>query len=94
MKDKFEVVDRNNKHRVTGFDGFSISVDNRMDAVKLCEYLNGMERLLDEHRGKRVEYYTALTKIKMIVEQIHSGSGELHIIELAIKIKALLKEVL
>lgn len=91
---KFEVKERNGKYSVTGFDGFSIRCDNRFDAVQLCSYLNGQDQLITDYRKQNVEYYTVLTKIRFVVEDIHQGTGELHILEKAIRIKELLKEVL
>ena len=91
---KFEVKERNGKYSVSGFDGFSIRCDNRFDAVQLCSYLNGQDQLITDYRKQNVEYYTVLSKIKFIVEDIHQSSGELHILEKAIRIKELLKEVL
>ena len=94
MDDKFKVVTRNGKYSVTGFDGFSIHCDNRFDADSLCGYLNGQDRLVEDYRGKYIRLYTVLKKIKFIVDDIHQGTGEIHILEKAIKIKQLLKEVL
>lgn len=92
--EKFEVVDRNGKYSVTGFDGFSIRCDNRFDAEKLSSYLNGQDRLLTNYREQNIQYYTVLSKIGFIVDDIHQCTGELHILEKAIKIRDLLKEVL
>lgn len=94
MNDKFKVVDRNGKYSVVGFDGFSIRCDNRFDANQLCGYLNGQDSLVDDYRDRYIRYHTVLTKIKFVVEDIHQSTGELHILEKAIKIKNLLKEVL
>lgn len=91
---KFEVVDRNGRYQVHGLDGLSIMVDNRFDATRLVEYLNTMDSLLDEHRSKRVVYYTVLKRIEFIVGGMHRECGELHILEKCIQIKNLLKEVL
>ena len=92
--DKFGVIDRNGKYSVVGFDGFSIRCDNRFDADQLCGYLNGQDKLVVEYRERWTQYYTVLTKIKFIVDDIHQSTGELHILEKAIKIRDLLKEVL
>ena len=94
MRDKFEVVDRNGKYSVVGFDGFSIRCDNRFDAEKLSGYLNGQDQLVRDYRERWTEYYTVLKKIKFIVDDIHQSTGEIHILEKAIKIKELLREVL
>lgn len=94
MSDKFEVIDRNGKYSVVGFDGFSIRVDNKFDADQLAAYLNGQDQLVSEYRERWTEYYTVLKKIKFIVDDIHQSTGELHILEKAIKIKELLKGVL
>ena len=91
---KFKVVDRNGKYSVTGFDGFSIKVDNRFDAVQLCGYLNGQDKLISDYRNRYIEYYTALKSIQFVVDSIHRETGELHIVEKCIRIKELLKEVI
>lgn len=92
MSEKFKVVDRNGKYQVTGFPGFSIRCDNRFDADQLCAYLNGQDQLISEYRERWSEYYTVLKKISFIVDDIHQSTGEIHILEKAIKIKNLLKE--
>ena len=91
---KFTVIDRNGKYSVVGFDGFSIRCDNRFDADQLAAYLNGQDQLVNDYRERWISYYTVLTKIRFVVEDIHQCTGELHILEKAIKIKNLLKEVL
>ena len=91
---KFTVIDRNGKYTVTGFDGFSIRCDNRFDADQLAAYLNGQDQLVNDYRERWISYYTVLTKIRFVVDDIHKSSGEIHILEKAIKIKNLLKEVL
>ena len=49
---------------------------------------------LDKYIEQNVEYFNTLTKIKMLVEQIQVESGELHVLELAIRIKKLIQEVI
>ena len=82
------------KYRITGTKGYTLILDNRHDAEKHCLYLNGKEKLLDKHIRQNAEYYTVLSKIGMVNNQIKTETGELHILEASIKIKNLLKEVL
>ena len=92
--EKFTVIDRNGKYTVTGFGGLSIRCDNRFDAVQLCQFLNGQDKLINDYRDRYIEYYTALKSIQFVVDSIHRETGELHIVEKCIRIKDLLKEVL
>ena len=69
-------------------------MDNRFDAEKHCNYLNRQVKLTDKFRQQNIEYYTILSKIKMLTDQIHRESGELHVIELAIRIRELIRETL
>lgn len=93
---KFSVIksDHGKKFTVTGFNGFKVSLNNKHDAYCLCGYLNRNDELMQQEISKNVEYYNVLTEIKRLVEKIQYGTGEIHILELAIKIKNLLKEVL
>ena len=92
---KFEVKQTSNgKFMITGTKGYTIRVDNRFDAEKHCNYLNRQEEQLDKYIEQNTEYYTVLTKIKMLTDQIHRESGELHVVELAIKIRKLIREAI
>ena len=82
------------KYRITGTKGYTLILDNLHDAEKHCLYLNGKEKLLDKYIRQNAEYYTVLSKIGMVNNQIKTETGELHILEASIKIKNLLKEVL
>lgn len=93
-ENKFKVVAGHNAFRVSGFNNFSVTVNNKFDAVQLCGYLNGQDQLVNDYRERWTEYYTVLTKIRFIVDSIHQECGELHILEKCIQIKKLLKEVL
>lgn len=83
-----------NRWQITGTTGYRIVLDNKYDAMKHCEYLNKQVNNCDYLIEQNQEYYTALMKIKMVTEQIHQECGEIHVLELAIKIKNLIKEVM
>ena len=92
---KFSVRETSSgKFQITGTIGYRLVLDNRHDAEKHCRYLNNKEDFLDKYIEQNVEYFNTLTKIKMLVEQIQVESGELHVLELAIRIKKLIQEVL
>ena len=92
---KFEVKQTSNgKFMITGTKGYTIRVDNRFDAEKHCNYLNRQEEQLNKYIRQNTEYYTVLTKIKMLTDRIHRESGELYVIELAIKIRKLIREAI
>lgn len=91
---KFEVKQTSdNRWQVTGTRGYRVVLDNRFDAEKHCNYLNRQEDMLTQFREQNITYYTCLSKAKMLSEQIHRESGELHIVECAIKIKELIRRV-
>ena len=79
---------------ITGTKGYKVIMNNRYDAIKHCNYLNRIDHDLEIFREQNIEYYTTLSKVKMLAEQIKVECGELHILELAIKIKQLIREVL
>ena len=85
---------QNGNYMVTGTKGYRIIVNNRYDALKHSEQLNRMGQDITIFRDQNIEYYTALSKVKMIAEQIQSESGELHVLQLAIQIKNLIQETL
>ena len=85
---------QNGNYMITGTKGYRIIVNNRYDAVKHAEQLNHQDRDIEIFREQNIEYYTALSKVKMISEQIQSESGELHVLQLAIQIKNLIQETL
>ena len=85
---------QNGNYMITGTKGYRIIVNNRYDAVKHSEELNRMGQDITIFRDQNIEYYTALSKVKMIAEQIQTESGEIHILELAIRIKKLINEAL
>lgn len=92
---KFSVRETSSgKFQITGTIGYRLVLDNRHDAEKHCRYLNNKEDFLDKYIEQNVEYFNTLTKIKMLVEQIQVESGELHVLELAIRIKKLIQEVI
>ena len=92
---KFEVKQTNDgRWQITGLKGYRIVVNNRFDAEKHCNYLNRQEDMVEQFREQNIEYYNTLTKIKMLSEQIQTESGEIHILELAIRIKKLIREAL
>ena len=95
MTNKFNVIITNSgRYQITGTKGYRIILDNRFDAEKHCLYLNKKEELLDKYIQQNAEYYTTLSKIKMLTDRIHRESGELHVIELAIRIRELIRETL
>ena len=85
---------QNGNYMVTGTKGYRIIVNNRYDAVKHSEELNHQDRDIEIFRQQNIEYYTTLSKVKMIAEQIQTESGELHVLQLAIQIKNLINEAL
>lgn len=85
---------QNGNYMVTGTKGYRIIVNNRYDAVKHAEQLNHLEQDITIFRDQNIEYYTSLSKVKMLAEQIQSESGELHVLQLAIQIKNLIQETL
>ena len=92
---KFEVKQTSDgKYMITGTKGYTIRVDNRYDAIKHANYLNRQDDMVDQFRRQNIEYYTTLTKIKMLTDQIHRESGEIHVIELAIRIRELIREAI
>ena len=81
---KFEVKKTSDgRYRIHGVKGYTLIVDNKYDALKHAEYLNHLYRLSEQNK----EYYTRLQKILMLTEQIQRETSELHITELAIRIK-------
>ena len=91
---KFEVKETSKRYQVTGTKGYRIVFDNKQDAVKHCNYLNRQEEMMDQFREQNIKYYTTLSKIKLLTEQIHRETGELNILEVAIKIKELIRDVM
>ena len=92
---KFEVKQTSDgRWQITGTKGYRVVVNNRYDALKHCNYLNRQEDMVEQFRQQNIEYYTTLSQIKMLSEQIHRESGELHIVECAIKIKELIRKAI
>lgn len=83
-----------NRWQITGTKGYRIVVDNKYDAIKHCNFLNRETDMVDQFRTQNIEYYTALSKIKMMADQIQQESCELHIIELTIRIREIIRSVL
>jgi len=71
------------RYRVTGVKGYALILDNKYDAMKHAEYLNHLYNMSKQNKN----YYNTLTRIKMLTEQIQRETSELHITELAIRIK-------
>ena len=81
---KFEVKKTSDgRYRITGVKDYTLILDNKYDALKHAEYLNHLYKLSEQNK----EYYTRLQKILMLTEQIQRETSELHITELAIRIK-------
>ena len=91
---KFEVKETSKRYEVTGTKVYRILFDNRYDAVKHCNYLNRQEEMMEQFREQNIKYYITLSKIKLLTEQIHRETGELNILEVAIKIKELIRDVM
>lgn len=85
---------QNGNYMITGTKSYRIIVNNRYDAVKHAEQLNHLEQDINIFRDQNIQYYTTLTKIKMLSEQIQTESGEIHVIELTIRIRELIRKVL
>ena len=81
---KFEVKKTSDgRYRVTGVKGYALILDNKYDAMKHAEYLNHLYHMSEQNK----EYYNRLNRILMLTEQIQRETSELHITELAIRIK-------
>jgi CRISPR/Cas system-associated protein Cas10 (large subunit of type III CRISPR-Cas system) len=92
---KFKVKKTNEgKYQILGVNGYTLILNNKFDCEKHCNYLNRRENLVCKFREQNIKYYNTLTNIKMLTEQIHRESGELHIIELAIRIKEIIRGAL
>ena len=92
--DKFKVKETNGKYQILGVNGYTLILNNKFDCEKHCNYLNRQEEQVNQFREQNIKYYNTLTNIKMLTEQIHRESGELHIIELAIRIKEIIRGAL
>ena len=92
--DKFKVKETNGKYQILGVNGYTLILNNKFDCEKHCNYLNRQEEQVKQFREQNIKYYNTLTNIKMLTEQIHRESGELHIIELAIRIKEIIRGAL
>ena len=92
--DKFKVKETNGKYQILGVNGYTLILNNKFDCEKHCNYLNQQEEQVKQFREQNIKYYTVLSQIKMITDQIHRESGELHIIELAIRIKEIIRGAL
>ena len=71
------------RYRVTGVKDYTLILDNKYDALKHAEYLNHLYKLSEQNK----DYYTRLNRIQMLTEQIQRETSELHITEIAIRIK-------
>ena len=81
---KFEVKKTSDgRYRIHGVKDYTLIVDNKYDALKHAEYLNHLYKLCEQNK----EYYNRLNRIQMLTEQIQRETSELHITELAIRIK-------
>ena len=82
------------RYQITGTKGYRVVLNNRFDAEKHCNYLNRQHDMVEQFRKQNLDYYTTLSKIKMLSEQIQTESGEIHILELAIRIKKLIRDAI
>ena len=71
------------RYRIHGVKDYTLILDNKYDALKHAEYLNHLCHMSEQNK----EYYTRLQKILMLTEQIQRETSELHITEIAIRIK-------
>lgn len=71
------------RYRVTGVKDYTLILDNKCDALKHAEYLNHLYHMSEQNK----EYYNRLNRILMLTEQIQRETSELHITEIAIRIK-------
>ena len=71
------------RYRVTGVKGYTLILDNKYDAMKHAEYLNHLYHMSEQNK----EYYNRLNRIRLLTEQIQRETAELHITEIAIRIK-------
>ena len=95
MEPEFKVKQTNDgRYQITGTKGYRVVLNNRFDALKHCNYLNKTHQDMETFRQQNIQYYTTLTKIKMLSEQIQTESGEIHVIELTIRIRELIRKVL
>ena len=92
---KFKVKETNTgKYQIIGTKGYRIVLNNKYDAEKHCDYLNKTQKDMEHFRQQNIEYHTTLTKVKMLAEQIQTEAGEIHVLELAIKIKKLVMDAI
>ena len=71
------------RYRMHGVKGYTLILDNKYDAMKHAEYLNHLYHMSEQNK----EYYNKLNRRQMLTEQIHRETSELHITEIAIRIK-------
>ena len=71
------------RYRIHGVKGYTLILDNKYDAMKHAEYLNHLYHMSEQNK----EYYNKLNRIQMLTEQIQRETSELHITEIAIRIK-------
>ena len=95
MEPEFKVKQTNDgRYQITGTKGYRVVLNNKFDCEKHCNYLNRQEEQVKQFREQNIKYYTVLSQIKMITDQIYRESGELHIVECAIKIRELIRRIL
>ena len=97
MNNRYTVKNEDKNYRIQDSQGemnYKLIFNNRHDAVMHCQYLNQQYNIITLLKQENKEYKSNLLKIKEIIEQIHRESGELHIVELSIKIKELIRRVL
>lgn len=81
-------------YRITGVSGYKLVLSNRFDAERHCNYLNRREEYCRKLKKQNIEYNVKLTMIKQLIEQLQRECGEIHILDLAIRIKRVIREVL
>lgn len=92
---KFKVVESDSgNYRITGVIGYQLILSNRFDAERHCNYLNRREEYCRKLKKQNIGYNVRLKQIWDLVEQLQMECGELRVLDLAIRIKRLIRELL
>lgn len=82
-------------YRITGVSGYQLILSNRFDAERHCNYLNRREEYCRKLKKQNIGYNVRLKQIWDLVEQLQMECGyELRVLDLAIRIKRLIRELL
>lgn len=93
---KFKVVESDSgNYRITGVRGYQLMLSNRFDAERHCNYLNRREEYCRKLKKQNIGCNVRLEQIWDLVEQLQMECGyELRVLDLAIRIKRLVRELL